>query len=180
MRDTFAKKPKGGWPLNYGPTDVGLGPYDVQFPQRVRNGASRVNWDFDDGTGQGWKAMMGISDCKVVDGHLSIKTKHWDSAITTNLGKQRAKKFTRFVVRMKTTPSADGKPDKAQLFWATNSSKITEGASVIRDVPADGQYHEIVFDLSQNKRFNGFLTEFRFDPSNRENVEIEIDSMKLE
>ena len=180
VRDTFAKKPKGGWPLNYGPADVGLGPYDVQFPQRVRNGASRVNWDFDDGMPQGWKAMMGIADCKVVDGKLAIKTKHWDSAITTNLGKQRAKKFTRFVVRMKTTPSADGKPDKAQLFWATNSSKITEGASVIREVPADGQYHEIVFDLSQNKRFNGFLTEFRFDPSNRENVEIEIDSMKLE
>ena len=179
VRDTFAKKPKGGWPLNYGPTDVGLGPYDIQFPQRVRNGAPRVNWDFGDGT-QGWKAMMGISDCKAVDGKLVIKTKHWDPAITTSLGKLRAKKFTRFIVRMKTTPRTDGKQEKAQLFWATTSSKVTEGASVIRDVPADGQFHDIVFDLSQNKRFNGFLTEFRFDPTNRENIEIEIDNIKLE
>ncbi|MBO7680159.1 MAG: glycoside hydrolase family 99-like domain-containing protein, partial [Thermoguttaceae bacterium] len=28
LRETFGKKPEGGWPLFYGPTDVGLGPYD--------------------------------------------------------------------------------------------------------------------------------------------------------
>ena len=123
---------------------------------------------------------MGISDCKAVDGKLVIKTKHWDPAITTSLGKLRAKKFTRFIVRMKTTPRTDGKADPVQLFWATTSSKVTEGASVVREVPADGQFHDIVFDLTQNKRFNGFLTEFRFDPTNRENIEIEIDNMKLE
>ncbi|MBR6056851.1 MAG: hypothetical protein IKP58_01640 [Victivallales bacterium] len=55
-----------------------------------------------------------------------------------------------------------------------------EAASVIRDVPTDGQFHDIVFDLTQNKRFNGIVTEFRFDPSTRENIEIVIDSMKLE
>lgn len=179
VRDTFAKKPKGGWPLNYGPTDVGLGPYDVQFPQRIRT-APRISWDFDDGTAQGWKSMMGLESFSVADGKLILKTKHWDSAILTNLGKQKAKKFTKLVVRMKTTPSADGKPDKAQIFWATLTSKITEASSVVRNVPTDGQFHEIVFDFSQNKRFNGFLTEFRFDPSSREGVEIEIDSMKLE
>ena len=28
LRETFCKEPEGGWPLYYGPTDVGLGPYD--------------------------------------------------------------------------------------------------------------------------------------------------------
>ncbi|MBP5671196.1 MAG: glycoside hydrolase family 99-like domain-containing protein [Victivallales bacterium] len=179
VRDTFAKMPKGGWPLNYGPEDVGLGPYDITIPKRVTY-VSRSSWDFDDKTAQGWKVLMGIESCKPEDGNLVIKTKHWDPAITTNLGKLRAKKYKTFTVRMKTTPNADGKPDKAQLFWATTTNKIVEAASVIRDVPTDGQYHDIVFDLTQNKRFSGILTELRFDPSTRENIEIVIDSMKLE
>ena len=28
LRQTFGKQPEGGWPLFYGPSDVGLGPYD--------------------------------------------------------------------------------------------------------------------------------------------------------
>ncbi len=28
VRDSFCEKPASGWPLNYGPKDVGLGPYD--------------------------------------------------------------------------------------------------------------------------------------------------------
>ncbi|MBR2586058.1 MAG: glycoside hydrolase family 99-like domain-containing protein [Thermoguttaceae bacterium] len=28
LRETFGKEPEGGWPLFYGPSDVGLGPYD--------------------------------------------------------------------------------------------------------------------------------------------------------
>ena len=32
VRDVFCKKPKDGWPLNYGPKDVGLGPYDMMPP----------------------------------------------------------------------------------------------------------------------------------------------------
>ena len=27
VRDTFGEKPTQGWPLNYAPEDVGLGPY---------------------------------------------------------------------------------------------------------------------------------------------------------
>jgi len=29
VRDAFATPPSGGWPLNYGPEAVGLGPYPL-------------------------------------------------------------------------------------------------------------------------------------------------------
>jgi hypothetical protein len=28
LRENLCEKPPSGWPLNYGPKDVGLGPYD--------------------------------------------------------------------------------------------------------------------------------------------------------
>lgn len=32
IRETFCEKPADGWPLNYAPADVGLGPYDYPLP----------------------------------------------------------------------------------------------------------------------------------------------------
>ena len=31
VRDTFGRKPEGGWPVNYAPVDVGLGPYTAPY-----------------------------------------------------------------------------------------------------------------------------------------------------
>jgi hypothetical protein len=55
VRETFCRKPKDGWPLNYGPRDVGLGPYDLPVPPPD----SATDWMFASSP-QGWSAMMGI------------------------------------------------------------------------------------------------------------------------
>ncbi len=179
VRDTFATKPADGWPLNYGPADVGLGPYDVFFPPKVHDNSS-MYWNFDDGTNQGWLPTMGIKESQVVNGVLTLRTNSDDPALSISLGKLSARKFATFNVRMKVSPSPDGKPDMAQLFWATSNSGLTEDQSLRKDVPADGQFHDIVFDLTQAPQFKGMLTEFRFDPSCRKDIDIEIDSMKLD
>ncbi len=36
VREVFCEKPEGGWPLNFAPSDVGLGPYD--YPSEERSG----------------------------------------------------------------------------------------------------------------------------------------------
>ena len=38
LRETFARKPAGGWPANVGPADVGLGPYDVRAVSTAPDG----------------------------------------------------------------------------------------------------------------------------------------------
>ncbi len=123
---------------------------------------------------------MGIKESQVVNGVLTLRTNSDDPALSISLGKLSARKFATFNVRMKVSPSPDGKPDMAQLFWATSNSGLTEDQSLRKDVPADGQFHDIVFDLTQAPQFKGMLTEFRFDPSCRKDIDIEIDSMKLD
>ncbi|MBR1588760.1 MAG: glycoside hydrolase family 99-like domain-containing protein [Kiritimatiellae bacterium] len=47
VRDTFCKRPADGWPLNYGPKDVGLGPYDLPppaSPARAKPGKQDTAW----------------------------------------------------------------------------------------------------------------------------------------
>ena len=46
VRDTFGEKPAEGWPLNYAPEDVGLGPYpradDLLDPGSKGNAGSEI------------------------------------------------------------------------------------------------------------------------------------------
>ena len=55
VRETFCNRPAAGWPLNYGPKDVGLGPYDLPPPEPP---ARATAWSFTDGTAHGWQGMI--------------------------------------------------------------------------------------------------------------------------
>ncbi len=177
IRDEFCKKPANGWPINYGPEDVGLGPYD--FPPLQKE--MRTSWDFKDGT-QGWTGFMGISNFKGADGKLTFGTTNHDPAMSTNLNGVKAVDWSRFVVRMKITaqdPGADAQ-DRAQLFWSTSTSPVSETNSMSVPVKIDGAFHDYVFELKSQKTWRRNITSLRFDPVNSEKRSIEIESIKFE
>ena len=176
VRDVFAKKPAEGWPLNFGPEDVGLGPYDLPPIERI----VRTSWDFSDGD-QGWYVLMGIADFETKNGRLSFRTTTHDPAILTSLLDVRADDWNRLVVRMKAT-ATDGTQtaDSAQLFWATTGSPVSEANSLRVPFRADGEFHDVVFDLTLSRNWRRAITSFRFDPVTRANRNIEIESIRLE
>jgi hypothetical protein len=175
VRDTFCKQPADGWPQNYSPADVGLGPYDLPMPKRN----DRTAWDFADGP-QGWNGMMGVKECKAVDGKLRILTSSPDPAITLPVGKIRANNYRQIVVRVRITPPReDGAPDRLQLFWKSTTATLSEATSVHAEVPADGKFHDCVLEVGANPRWRGRIESFRLDPCSRSDATVEIDEIRL-
>lgn len=174
VRDTFCRKPEGGWPPNITPADVNRGPYDLPMAVTVR----RTSWDFD-GDAQGWGPMMGVTELRAEGGVLRFTTATTDPAVSVGLGGLRAKDFAQVVIRLKAqTPGASG--DSLQLFWATTTAAASEGSSAKLPLIGDGEWHEYRFDVAKNPRWQGRLASFRLDPGSRPGVRVEIDSVVME
>jgi hypothetical protein len=173
ISETFCKKPVEGFPLNYAPSDVGLGPYDLPPIEKM----NRTNWDFKDGT-QGWNVLMGIKNFKTENNNLIFETTTHDPAITTNLDRISATDWNRLIIRMKV--SGTGSTEQAQLFWSTITNSISEANSLSVPVTTDGQFHDYTFDLKSKKNWRRQITSLRFDPVNSENKKIEIESIRFE
>lgn len=174
LRDTFCRKPAGGWPPNITPSDVGRGPYDLPVVTTIR----RTSWDFE-GSTQGWSAMMGVSDLKAEGGVLKFTTTTSDPAVSVGLGGLRAKDFSEVVIRLRAQlPGAPG--DSVQLFWATTTAPASESSSVRLPLINDGEWHEYRFEVAKNPRWQGRLASFRLDPCSRSGVRIEVDSVVME
>ncbi|MCK5805517.1 MAG: glycoside hydrolase family 99-like domain-containing protein [Lentisphaeria bacterium] len=175
VRDAFCRKPLGGWPANYGPSDVGLGPYDL--PKAKRN--DLTHWTFA-GDAQGWRAAMGIQNFKGGGGSLRFRTSSNDPALSTSLGRIRARNYRRVVVRMKTAPSGPGEKSALQLFWSTNSASISETTSASVAIQGDGEFHEYAIEVAENPRWRGRLKSFRLDPGSHRDVVVEITEIRLQ
>ena len=173
VRDTFCRKPVAGWPLNYGPSDVGLGPYDLAKPAQL----DRSEWDFEDGA-QGWNAMMGISDFVAAEGKLVFNCITADPALVVPLNRLAARKYKAVTVRLKAAKS-EKDPGKLQLFWSTTTQAIGEPNSVSVAIPADGTFHDLVLPVSTNKRWRGKLTSFRLDTGSLPGLTITVDHIAL-
>jgi len=176
VRNAFCKEPVEGWSPNYGPEDVGLGPYD--FPPIEKT--ARTSWDFKDGA-QGWSVLMGIADFKAGEGRLSGRSTDHDPAFVTLLGNIRAEDWSRLVVRMK-AQAADGTEatDRAQLFWGTSTAPESEANCLNVLIKVDGKFHDYVFDLKSARTWRRTIKSLRFDPLTTANCRFEIESMRLE
>ena len=173
VRDTFCVKPAEGWPRNYGPKDVGLGPYDLPPPpSRVR----MTRWDCTGGEPQGWRRLMGLSEPRVTDGGVAYATTTRDPALTISCPRLRAQDFRAVVVRMRTKDSCG----MLQLFWAAHPSLVCEGTSLQQKIISDGTWHEYRFLVSGHSAWRGRIGTFRLDPGNTTDAEIEIASVGLE
>lgn len=176
LRETFCKKPDGGWPLYYGPSDVGLGPYDYPAPSTN----IETSWDFNDDKLE-WSPAMGLENVMAADGCLKAKIITPDPAFYMPTAKLPANDFTKFKVRMKLT-ATDGTVNagNAQLFWSTLLLPISETTSLCVPVTADGEFHDYEIDLTQSPYWNNRITQLRFDPITGAGYALEIDSIKLE
>ena len=172
VRDTFCRKPEEGWPLNYGPQDVGLGPYDL--PPPVKDDSEE--WSFAKGT-QGWYGMMGVGDLKVGVGGLTFMTLSGDPAIERGLDAVRAKHVAKITVRMRVSNAKAG--DASQLFWQVGASPASEATTLRLPVTPDGQFHDYVFEVAQHRQWRGRINKLRFDPINQKGAEVTVESIRM-
>ncbi len=172
VRDTFCQKPKEGWPLNYGPQDVGLGPYDL--PPPVKDDARE--WLFAKGA-QGWYGLMGIGDFMAGEGGLTFKTVSPDPAIARTLDAVPAKQVSQIAVRMRV---ADAKPgDGCQLFWQVGSVPANEMTVLRLPLVADDQFHDYVFEVGKHRQWRGRINALRFDPVNQRGTTVTVESIRM-
>ena len=172
VRDTFCQQPAAGWPLNYGPQDVGLGPYDLPLPVQTNT----LDWMFAKGT-QGWYGFMGVDALKAGEGGLTFKTVSRDPALARTLEAVRAKQIARITVRMK---MADAKPgDVCQLYWQVGSAPASEATSLRLPATPDNQFHDYVFEVGQQRQWHGRIGQLRFDPINQRGVTVTIESIRM-
>ncbi|MHB8994821.1 MAG: glycoside hydrolase family 99-like domain-containing protein [Armatimonadota bacterium] len=171
VRDVFCKT-DGPCQQNYGPSDVGLGPYDFKDLDLP----SRQAWDFTDGA-QGWGGLMGVRDYRAKDGIVSFTTVSNDPAITVRMPGLIAANLSKLTIRMKMEGVAG--EQTAQLFWSSGD-QMTEGHSTTFKVITDGQWHDHVIDLKALPRWRGKIRSLRFDPGSVANANVSIEEIKFE
>ncbi|HPO12855.1 MAG TPA: glycoside hydrolase family 99-like domain-containing protein [Candidatus Hydrogenedentes bacterium] len=172
IRNVFAKGDPASWPVNIGPAEVGLGPYD--FPPLLKI----TSWEFDQDAG-GWNAMMGVADLRCENGCLYFKTTTDDPAIHVSVDQVLASDFPNILVRMKLTGSAP-KDISMQLFWSMGGGGTSEAASISFPAVNDGEFHEYTLDLKSRPRWRGRIAGLRFDPGSVSGLEVYIDRIALE
>jgi hypothetical protein len=171
VRDVFCQT-DGPCKQNYGPADVGLGPYDfkdIDLP-------ARQAWDFTEGA-QGWGGAMGVRDYQVKDGVLSFTTVSNDPAISIRMPGLVAANLSKLTIRMK-VEGLTGQ-QTAQLFWSAGD-QMTEGHSTSFKLITDGQWHDYMIDLKALPRWRGKIRGLRFDPGSLANVNVSIDEIKFQ
>ncbi len=169
VREAFCVRPAGGWPQNFGPRDVGLGPYDLPNPQPDLT----TDWTFADSP-QGWVAMMGIQAYQAEKG-LRFKTATRDPAIERGVAPFAARTVRQVVVRMR-VPA--GTPGGCQLFWSSGGTP-TEATSLSLPLAADGQMRDYVFEVGSSRAWRGRVSRLRFDPCNVQGVDVGIERIRL-
>ncbi len=172
VREVFGEGDPKTWPVNLGPADLGLGPYDYIPPSIVHA------WTFDEGP-QGWAAMMNLKDFRCEGGALRMKTISGDPALMVSTPGLKASKFKEAVFKMQLTGVAQ-KDTSTQIFWSAEGNQVSwEASSLHIPVTVDGQMHEYRVDFSTNPHWRGKISQIRFDPCNDANVEVVIDEFRF-
>ncbi|MFO7936731.1 MAG: glycoside hydrolase family 99-like domain-containing protein [Kiritimatiellia bacterium] len=171
VRDAFCKKPADGWPLNYAPADVGLGPYDLLMPKPDLS----TEWSFKNGM-SGWSMLMGIEDSSTGEAGLTLKSNSHDPAIDRRLDHYKTGDFSRIAVRMKVPLDIKG---SCQLFWSRRGRIPTEATSLSLPLNTDGRFHDYVFEVAKKSTWRGRIGYLRFDPTTASGVQVTIESIRL-
>ncbi len=170
VRDTFCRKPAAGWPLNYAPSDVALGPYDLPVPLPDRS----TEWDLRTGLHR-WSPLMGVSGFVSGETGATFTTSSRDPALVRTFQPIRAALFSQVIVRMKLAATVSG---GCQLFWSTGGTP-TEETSLSLPLAADGEFHDYVFEVARKRAWRGRVSYLRFDPCNAAGVPVAIESIRL-
>ena len=169
VRDTFCQKPADGWPLNFVPRDVGLGPYDLP----IQPADTSTDWTFSTGT-HAWAAAMGIANFKTGEDGLTFSTDTQDPAMERAMPMLFAKRYSKIVVRMKVSATAHG---SCQLFWSSGGTPAEE-TSLSLPLAQDGLYHDYVFEVGKTTTWRGRIGRLRFDPCCEANMQVGIERIQ--
>lgn len=164
VKDVFIGKDEH---LDIVPQDIGLSPIEAEFPP------PKDSWEFEEGL-EGWSAMMGISEFKLENGCLILRTSTNDPAINLPPVHLNAKEYKKMIIRMKVDKGSGG-----QVFWATSIFPISEFTSQRFQLIADNEFHIYELDLSSNPAWHGTITSIRFDPTDAAGANIAIDYIRL-
>jgi len=153
LREVFTEAPRAH--LDLGPRDVGLGPYDVAWPE------PRSAWEFDrDGDLEGWTRSAELADLEVRDGSLCTTALGGDPAFLSPPVRLDASRYRRVAVRMRVSRAA-----MAQLFWSTEHFATSEATSVRFTTFADGEFRTYTLEVGANPTWLGTVRSLRFDPT---------------
>lgn len=171
IREVFGQGNPQDWPVNFGPRDAGLGPYE--FPEQPR----AFQWNFDAGT-DGWAAFMSLDKFRAEQGSLCFDTTSNDPALTVSTGGLRAARYGQLRIRMQV---AGNLPDHAgaQLFWTAGAGGTSETKSIPFRLERDGAFHEYKLDLAAHPRWRGTINTLRFDPCNFSGAQVCIDEVNF-
>ena len=174
IRDVFGTGDRAQWPVNIGPGDVGLGPYDYAPPKPV------TSWNFDDGLG-GWRGFMNVSRVRAENGAMLFVTTSTDPALVAGPSGLDANVRKTFRIRMSAkTSDAQTQSLLAQIFWSRAGKATSEENSVNFTINADGQMHDYAIAMDANQGWRGDINLIRLDPCSVHSVEFAIDSVSVE
>ena len=154
------------------PEDIGFGPYDM--PKSLFE--NRTTWNFAE-EAPPWSLMMNVKDLRIEDGKMKLTTTGGDSAIRTKQDRTRAARFSKAIVRMKTSLM---KNDMLQFFWQSEAAPNFSETNSVRLTVKPGDFQDYVLPLADHAGWTGRIIELRFDPCTTPGVEVEIESIRLE
>jgi hypothetical protein len=155
--------------VDYGPADVGLGPYDLKPTP------PRTEWNFGTAKDQlGWNGQMGMSNLRLEDGALRADTASGDPAFFSPGMMAAAGRFGAVEIEM----SID-KPGEGQLFWATAVESANEASSLHFPLIADGQFHVYRLAVGESRTWQGMITSLRLDPGSTAGAKVAVRSIRL-
>lgn len=149
------------------PQDIGLPLIEAELP------LPRDRWEFDDDL-EGWSAMMGISEFKLENGYLVLRTSTNDPAINLPPVNLNAKEYRKILIRMKVDKGNGG-----QVFWATSLFPISEFTSQRFQLVADNEFHIYELDIASHPAWQGTITSLRFDPTDVAGATVMIDYIRI-
>lgn len=172
IRAVFAEGDPASWPVNLGPADLGLGPYD--FPEQP----STLDWDFAGGAGA-WSPYMGMTAPEFRDGAMVFRTVTADPALRAVTKGLRASVHRR--MRLTLSVAAPGVDTvHGQLFWSPWGMASGEATALSFSLPADGAPHEVLIDLEKHPRWRGPVSSLRLDPCNVKDAEVRLYRVRFE
>lgn len=170
LRKTFAKEPAGGWPLWYGPEDVGRTARQFRNPEETR----RTKWNFADGA-QGWH---GEAVRTPVSGSLELELRGARTMISVPRDLCRTWKHSFLTLKL-AAAAPEGKAAVRVLWFSTYSCNWRNGSAPV-EIVADGVEREYRIPVASDPDAPTIATRLgvRFEAAS--GAEFRISGMELE
>jgi len=138
---------------------------------------TKATWDFDQDT-EGWTVAHSC-ELKAENGHLVLTVTGEDAYASSGPAAIKAGEHRRLRVSARLTGGSS-----LALFWrSTRSPGWGPDKEVHADLPANGQWHEVLFDLSRHPLWIGAIQQIRLDPEGAglaPGVVLEVDWIRAE